>query len=71
MSPPSLSSLQELDRLDRSSPDYGDQLYGVLCEQEYVQCEEILEHDDLVWLIDYLDEVRCHFALYHSPLNST
>ena len=63
MSPPTSPALQRLHRLDRSSSDFHDQLHNVLRGEEYVQCEENLEGDDLVWLIDYLDKVRRHLAL--------
>jgi len=68
MSSPSSPVLQRLFRLDRSSPDFHDQLEDVLYGPEYVQCEQTLEGDDPVWLIDYLEEVRCYIALPHSPL---
>lgn len=62
MSSPSPSPVQELCRLARSSPDFSDQLYNILCREEFMQCEKELEHDDLVQVIDYLDEVRGYFA---------
>ena len=69
MSSPSSSTLQELHRLDRSSPDFQGQLSGILYGQEYVRCVPNLQGDDLVWLVDYLDKVRCYVALSpHSPL---
>ena len=68
MYPPSSPALQRLHRLDGSSPDFHDQLQNAIRGEEYVQCEQNLEGDDLVWLVDYLDEVRRHVALPHSPL---
>jgi len=68
MSSPSLPVLQELHRLDRSSPDFHDQLCNVLYGQEYVRCVPNLQDDDLVWLVDYLDKVRRNVALPPSPL---
>jgi hypothetical protein len=53
-------TLQQLDLLDRSSPDFHDQLSNVLYGQEYQQCIPNLQGEDLVWLVDYLDKVRCH-----------
>ena len=71
MPPPSSQSLQELDRLDKSSSDFDDKLHNILCEQEYAPHEANLKNDDLVWLIDYLDEVRRDIvALFRSPLKS-
>ena len=68
MYPPSSLTLQRLHRLDRSSPDFHEQLHSALRGEEYVQCEQTLEGNDLVWLIDYLDEVCRHVVLPHSPL---
>ena len=58
MSSPSSPVLQRLDRLDKSSPDFHDQLYSVLYGKEYVQCVPDLQPDDVSWLVDYLDTVR-------------
>jgi len=69
MSSPSPQVLQELHRLDKSSPDFHDQLCNVLYGQEYVRCVPNLQGDDLVWLVDYLDKVR-RVALPHSPPKS-
>ena len=68
MSLPRSPALQQLHRLNKSSSDFHDRLCGVLYESEYGQCGQILEDDDWVWLIDYLDEVRRHVALPCSPL---
>ena len=48
----------QLRHLDRSSPDFHDQLYNVLYGEEYSQYVPILQGDDLVWLADFLDKVR-------------
>ena len=61
-------TLQQLRCLDKSSSDFHDKLYNVLCGEEYAQCEQTLEGGDLVWLVDYLDEVRRHVTPPHSPL---
>jgi len=68
MSPPSPPVLQELHRLDRSSPDFQGQLSRILYGQEYMRCVPDLQGDDLVWLVDYLDKVRRDIALPHSLL---
>ena len=68
MSSPSSPVLQRLHRLDSSSPDFQDQLCNELYGREYMQCEQNLEGDDLVWFIDYLDKVRRRIALPHPPL---
>lgn len=69
MSSPGSPALQELHRLDRSSPDFHDQLCNVLFEEVYVQCVPNLRGDDVVWLVDYLDAVCRRIALPHPPLN--
>ena len=63
MSPPSSSALQQLHCLNRSSPDFHDQLCNVLYGREYVQCVPSIEGEDLAWLVDYLDKVRRRVAL--------
>jgi hypothetical protein len=65
---PSLRILQTLHRLDRSSPRFHDKLTNVLYGEEYKRCVPILQGDDLVWLVDYMDEVRHPIALPQSPL---
>jgi len=70
MSSPTSSTLQQLHRLNRSSPDFHDKLCNVLYGEEYVQCVPNIEGEDLVWLVDYLDKVRRRVSLPHSPLKS-
>ena len=68
MSLPNPPILQPLHLLDESSPDFDRQLHDILYEHEYAQCAGHLRHDDLVWLVDYLDKVRPHVrVLPHSP----
>ena len=68
MSLPRSPALQQLHRLNKSSSDFHDQLRKVLYESEYGQRGRILEDEDWVWLIDYMDKVRRHVALPRSPL---
>ena len=68
MSSPSPPALQQLRHLDRSSPDFQDRLYNVFYGREYSQCVPNLRGDDFVWLVDYLDRVRCRIAFLRSPL---
>ena len=68
MHSPSSPALRQFRRLDRSSPDFTDQLYGILCSPEYVKCEKNIGQDDAVWLVDYLDNVRCLIAFLCSSL---
>ena len=67
---PNSPTLQQLHRLDRSSPDFHDQLCNVLYGEEYVQRVPNFGGEDLVWLVDYLDKVRRHVNLIHFPLKS-
>jgi len=67
---PSLSSLGQLHRLNRSSSNFQDQLSNVLYGEEYKQLVPALRGEDLVWLVDYLDKARRCTALPHSPLKS-
>ena len=69
MLPPNSPVLQQLDRLDRSSPEFQDQLYTILRGEEYSQCARDLQGDDLVWIVDYLDKV-CHCVAL-PPLHSS
>jgi hypothetical protein len=68
MPSPNSPVLQQLDRLNRSSSDFHDQLCNAIYGEEYVRCVPDLEGDDLVWLVEYLDRVRRRVALLHSPL---
>lgn len=68
MPPPAPRVLTRLRLPDKSSRDFGIQLNNILHGPEYVEWEKKLEGDDLVWFIDYLDEVRRHVILSHSLL---
>lgn len=61
-------TLQQLLRLDKSSSGFHDQLGNVLDGEEYKQYVLDPQDDDLVRLVDYLDDVRRHISLPHSPL---
>jgi len=63
MSSPSLPTLRQLRRLDQSSPDFQDKLCNILYGKDYVECAPNLRGDDVVWLVDYLNEVRRPVAL--------
>ena len=58
MSLPSSPVLKQLHHLDRSSPDFHDQLSDVFYGSEYIKYTQSLQGDDLMWLVDYLDKVR-------------
>ena len=49
--------LQQLHDFDKSSSGFHDWLSAVLYGKEYRQRVPNLQGDDLVWLVDYLDEV--------------
>ena len=68
MSPPNSPVLQQLHNLNRSSPDFNDQLSNVLYGEEYQKCVPNLQGEDLVWLVDYLDEVCRNISPSHSLL---
>ena len=70
MSSPSSPTLQQLHRLDRSSPDFHDQLCNLFYGREYSQCVLSLQGDDLAWLVDYLDKVCRCVTFSHSPPQS-
>jgi len=55
--------LQELDRLDKSSPEFPDQLTSLLYKEGYKNCIPELQDEDVVWLVEYLDKVRIPIAL--------
>ncbi|KAF9644879.1 kinase-like protein [Thelephora ganbajun] len=54
---PSHPVLQKLYSLDRSLSGFHNQLSNVLYGEEYTRCVANLQGDDLVWLVDYLDNV--------------
>jgi len=58
-----LPALEALHRLDRSSPEFHDQLCNIFYGEEYRKCLTTLQDDDSVWLVDYLDEVYPRIAL--------
>ena len=66
----------QLNSLDRSSPNFYEQLDSILRGKEYKKCvcrdgDNLvlnLRRDDLVWLINQLDSVRRHIGLPCYPL---
>ena len=57
--------LQQLHDLDRSSPQFHDQLSNLLRGEEY-RSSLNLQGDDLAWLVEYLDTVGLRIALVKS-----
>ena len=70
MPSPSSLALLQFRHLDRSSPDFDDQLRNVLYGSEYNQYAPNIQGDDLAWLVNYLDEVCCRVSTPHSLLKS-
>jgi hypothetical protein len=68
MPSPNSPVLRRLDCLNRSLSEFHGQLCNVLYGEEYRQCVPNLQHEDLVWLIDYLDKVCRCTVLPHSAL---
>ena len=66
---PTDSVLQQIYHLDKSSPDFRSQLNDALHRQEYHQRAQELNADDLMWLVGYLDDVRCHITSSHPALS--
>ena len=60
--------LQALCALDRSSPEFHDQLSNILYGEVYKKYAPRLRDEDLVPLVDYLDKVRCLVSPLLSPL---
>lgn len=60
--------LQRLYHLDRSSPNFHDQLCNILYGEEFWKLTPNIQTDGLVWLVDYLDRVRRHVSFLRSPL---
>lgn len=56
--------LQQLDRLDKNSPRFPDQLTSLLYDQGFKGCIPELRDEDVVWLVKYLDKVCPSVALY-------
>jgi len=50
-------SSRHLYELDRSSPQFQDQLFLLLCDKEYVERLKELPEDELMELINCLDDV--------------
>ena len=68
MSSPGPPPLPELHHLNRSSPDFHDQLNNILHGKEYQERVPNLQGGDLAWLAEYLDKVRRHVTFPHPPL---
>ena len=56
--------LQRLDRLNKSSAKFPDQLASLLCGKGYEDSVPKLRNEDAVWLLEYLDNVCLYHALF-------
>ena len=63
--------LLQFDRLDQNSSQFQDQLTGLLHNEEFKDCIPELRDEDVVWLVEYLDNVRLFLfiALYLHSAN--
>ena len=60
--------LQELHALDRSPPEFNDQLSNILYGETYKKNALRLQEGDLASLADFLDRVRCRVSPLRTPL---
>jgi hypothetical protein len=56
--------LQQFNRLDKNSPQFPDQLANLLDKEGLKDYISIFRDEDVVWLVEYLDEVCLSIALY-------
>ena len=70
LSTPNLTTLQRLRNLDRSLPEFHDQLSNVLCGKAHKESVPNLQGDDLVLLVDYLDKVCRYISIPPSAQTS-
>jgi hypothetical protein len=67
---PQSNLLQQLHRLETSSPRFADQIATILGEPEYKASIQTLPDKDLIWLVEYLDNVCLWIVYIHTILNS-
>ena len=67
---PSHRVLQQLNRLEQSSPDFPNQLTSIFSTKEYKNPDLFpeLESEDKAWLIEHLENVCVSVSLY--PLHA-
>ena len=56
--------LQQLDRLDKNSPQFQDLLTSFLYKEGFEDCIPKLQDEDIIWLVKYLDQVCLSIMLY-------
>ena len=68
MNPP--NPLQKLRDLDRTSPQFDNQLINFLRGNEYKDATPSLQGENLAWLVGYLDNVSLHFVFLRPALTA-
>ena len=66
MSTPNLNPLEQLLRLNTSSPEFNDQVNDILRGEEYKQWSERVAGAEVVELVDFLDRVRPRVSFFDS-----
>ena len=66
MSTPNLNPLEQLLRLNTSSPEFNDQVNDILRGEEYKQWAERVAGAEVVELVDFLDGVRPRVSFFDS-----
>ena len=66
MSTPNLNPLEQLLRLNTSSPEFNDQVNDILRGEEYKQWAERVAGAEVVELVDFLDRVRPRVSFFDS-----
>lgn len=56
--------LQQLNHLDKDSPQFPDQLTDLLYKERFGDYIPKFRDEDVVWLVEYLDKVCLSIALY-------
>ena len=63
--------LQQLYDLDRTSPEFDEQLSDFLRGKEYRKVLPNLKSEDLTWLVEYLNSVSIRTISLHLALKTT
>ena len=63
--------LQQLRDLDKSSPQFQEQLRGLFRGEEYQGLVPNLQGEDLVWFVEYLDGVSLQTIYPYSVLTTS
>ena len=66
MSTPNLNPLEQLLRLNTSSPEFNDKVNDILRGEEYKQWAECVAGAEVVELVNFLDRVRPRVSFFDS-----